>query len=102
VAASSTAPLSVIVQVTKPCDFDCTFCSETLQMKDPTLDQLEVVSRNLAGVQRVFLSGGEPLLRRDLPEVIDLFSDYIIGLPTCTGCPTCCRSRTWSGRARSS
>jgi molybdenum cofactor biosynthesis enzyme MoaA len=42
VAASSTAPLSVIVQVTKRCDFDCTFCSETLQMKDPTLDQLEV------------------------------------------------------------
>jgi MoaA/NifB/PqqE/SkfB family radical SAM enzyme len=72
----------VIVQVTKRCDFDCTFCSETLQMKDPTLDQLEVVKRNLAGVQRVFLSGGEPLLRRDLPEVIDLFSDYIIGLPT--------------------
>ncbi|MFC0037131.1 bifunctional DNA primase/polymerase [Actinomadura rayongensis] len=29
-AAEATAPLSVIVQVTKRCVFDCTFCSETL------------------------------------------------------------------------
>ncbi|WP_406368285.1 hypothetical protein OG788_46645 [Streptomyces sp. NBC_00647] len=30
VAKTLTAPLSVIVQVTKRCDFDCSFCSETL------------------------------------------------------------------------
>jgi hypothetical protein len=29
-AESATAPLSVIVQVTKRCDFGCVFCSETL------------------------------------------------------------------------
>jgi MoaA/NifB/PqqE/SkfB family radical SAM enzyme len=81
-ALHATAPLSVIVQVTKRCDFDCTFCSETLQMKDPPLEQFQVMSANLAGARRVFLSGGEPLLRRDLLEVIDLFGDYIIGLPT--------------------
>jgi MoaA/NifB/PqqE/SkfB family radical SAM enzyme len=81
-AESVTTPLSVILQVTKRCDFDCTFCSETLQMKDPSLDQLARMSASLAGVQRVFLSGGEPLLRRDLLEVIGLFDDYIIGLPT--------------------
>jgi MoaA/NifB/PqqE/SkfB family radical SAM enzyme len=33
-------------------------------------------------VQRVFLSGGEPLLRRDLPEIVDMYCDFIIGLPT--------------------
>lgn len=81
-AQSAGAPLSVIVQVTKRCDFDCTFCSETLQMRDPTLEQLAVMSGNLAGVQRVFLSGGEPLLRRDLLDVVGLFSDFIVGLPT--------------------
>lgn len=81
-AESSTVPLSVILQVTKRCDFDCTFCSETLQMKDPSLPQLTTVSANLAGVQRVFLSGGEPLLRRDLLDIVDIFSSYIIGLPT--------------------
>jgi len=81
-AGRAGAPLSVIVQVTKRCDFDCTFCSETLQMKDPSLAQLAVMAGNLAGVQRVFLSGGEPLLRRDVLDVVDLFGGYIVGLPT--------------------
>jgi MoaA/NifB/PqqE/SkfB family radical SAM enzyme len=81
-AEAATAPLSVIVQVTKRCDFGCVFCSETLMMPDPTLDQLDAVRVNLAGVQRVFLSGGEPLLRRDLPEIVDMFSGFILGLPT--------------------
>ena len=70
-AEAASAPLSVILQVTKRCDFGCVFCSETLLMPDPTLDQLDVIRANLAGVQRVFLSGGEPLLRRDLPEIVD-------------------------------
>jgi MoaA/NifB/PqqE/SkfB family radical SAM enzyme len=81
-AKTALSPLSVILQVTKRCDFNCAFCSETLQMSDPTLAQLDVIRANLAGVQRVFLSGGEPLLRRDLPEITDMYSDFIIGLPT--------------------
>ncbi len=79
---AATAPLSVILQVTKRCDFGCVFCSETLQKKDPTLAQLDTIRTNLAGVQRVFLSGGEPLLRRDLPEITDMYSGFIVGLPT--------------------
>jgi len=81
-AQAAAAPLSVIVQVTNRCDFNCGFCSETLQMADPTLEQLDTFRTNLAGVQRVFLSGGEPLLRRDLPESVDMYSPFIIGLPT--------------------
>jgi len=81
-AEVAAAPLSVIVQVTKRCDFNCGFCSETLQMADPTLEQLSTIRCNLTGTQRVFLSGGEPLLRRDLPEIVDMFSELIIGLPT--------------------
>jgi MoaA/NifB/PqqE/SkfB family radical SAM enzyme len=81
-AESAAVPLSVIVQVTKRCDFGCVFCSETLMMPDPTLNELDAIRANLAGVQRVFLSGGEPLLRRDLPEVVDMYSGFILGLPT--------------------
>ncbi len=81
-AEAASAPLSVILQVTKRCDFNCGFCSETLQMADPTLEQLDTFRANLAGVQRVFLSGGEPLLRRDLPEIVDMYSGFILGLPT--------------------
>src|SRR5713101_5147718 len=51
-AEAATAPLSVIVQVTKRCDFGCVFCSETLQMADPTLAQLETMRDHLAGVGR--------------------------------------------------
>src|SRR5205814_8649366 len=57
-AAAATAPLSVILQVTKRCNFDCNFCSETLQLPDPTLAELDEIRANLAGVRRVFLSGG--------------------------------------------
>jgi MoaA/NifB/PqqE/SkfB family radical SAM enzyme len=81
-AGTATVPLSVILQVTRRCDFDCVFCSETVQMPDPALDQLAAIRDNLAGVRRVFLSGGEPLLRRDLTDIVDMYSGFIIGLPT--------------------
>jgi MoaA/NifB/PqqE/SkfB family radical SAM enzyme len=81
-AGAAAVPLSVIVQVTKRCDFGCVFCSETLQMADPALEQLDVIRGNLAGVRRVFLSGGEPLLRRDITEITGMFRDFIVGLPT--------------------
>ncbi|MEE1764396.1 radical SAM protein [Streptomyces sp. SP18BB07] len=80
---ASTVPLSVILQVTKRCDFDCSFCSETLQLPDPSLDQLDQMRRNLAGVHRVFLSGGEPLMRKDFAEIVDMYHrDHILAVPT--------------------
>jgi MoaA/NifB/PqqE/SkfB family radical SAM enzyme len=75
-------PLSIIYQVTRRCNFDCNFCSETMQMKDPTLDQIASIQRNLTGVPRVFLSGGEPLLRRDFVEIVDIFHGHIVAVPT--------------------
>ncbi|NJP34799.1 radical SAM protein [Micromonospora sp. HSS6-12] len=82
-AEAATVPLSVILQITKRCNFDCSFCSETLQLPDPTLAQLDTIRGNLAGVQRVFLSGGEPLLRRDFGDVVDMYAgDFILGIPT--------------------
>ena len=81
--SAAKAPLSVILQVTKRCNFDCSFCSETLQLPDPSLEDLDVIRANLAGVPRVFLSGGEPLLRRDFGEIVDMYhTDFIIGVPT--------------------
>ncbi len=81
-ARAAAVPLSVILQVTKRCDFGCVFCSETLQLPDPSLAELDTIRHNLAGVPRVFLSGGEPLLRRDLTDIVDLFGGFIVGLPT--------------------
>jgi MoaA/NifB/PqqE/SkfB family radical SAM enzyme len=82
-AQAATVPLSVILQVTKRCNFDCSFCSETLQLPDPTLDQLDAMRRNLAGVARVFLSGGEPLMRKDFSEIVDIYHEgHILAVPT--------------------
>jgi MoaA/NifB/PqqE/SkfB family radical SAM enzyme len=83
-AGQMTAPLSVIVQVTKRCDFDCTFCSETLHLPDPTMAQLQTMRDNLAGVPRIFLSGGEPLMRRDFGEIVGMYYEagHLLGIPT--------------------
>lgn len=75
-------PISVILQVTRRCNYDCVFCSETLQMPDPTLAQLETIRRNLEGVTRIYVSGGEPLVRSDLCEILDMFAGAIVALPT--------------------
>ncbi|MFF9901252.1 radical SAM protein [Streptomyces longispororuber] len=82
-AEAATAPLSVIVQVTKRCNFDCNMCSETLQMPDPTLQQLDTMRQNLAGTARVFLSGGEPMMRKDFSDIVDMWhQDAILAVPT--------------------
>ncbi|MFD0332218.1 radical SAM protein [Streptacidiphilus monticola] len=82
-AQTLTAPLSVILQVTKRCELDCDFCSETLQKPDASLAQFDTIRRNLDGVGRVFLSGGEPMQRRDLGDIVDLFHrDFIVTVPT--------------------
>lgn len=76
-------PLSVILQITRRCNLSCDFCSETEVMLDPTYTDLERFKHNLQGVRRVYLSGGEPLLRKDLIDILDLFhGEFIVGLPT--------------------
>lgn len=76
-------PLSVILQITRNCHFNCEFCSEKDEMPDPTLEELKVYEKNLKLVPRVFLSGGEPLTRKDFSQIVDIFSEnHILGLPT--------------------
>jgi len=76
-------PISVILQITRKCHFNCVFCSEKDEMLDPTLKELCIFEKNLNGVNRIFLSGGEPLMREDFTDIVKIFSSkHIVGLPT--------------------
>lgn len=76
-------PLSVILQITRNCHFNCEFCSEKDSMPDPTINELKIYAEHLKNVPRIFLSGGEPLTRPDFKEVVDIFKEgHILGLPT--------------------
>jgi cyclic pyranopterin phosphate synthase len=74
---------SLRVSVTDRCNLRCQYCMpevdyawlprETLLTFEETCDLVDVFSH--LGVDRVRLTGGEPLLRRDLPDLIQLLAD---------------------------
>jgi len=67
---------TVILFVTSRCNAFCKTCfyhAELNRPGDMTLAQIEKVSRTMPPVTDLWLSGGEPMLRRDLTEVIDAF-----------------------------
>lgn len=69
------------VSVTDRCDFRCTYCmAETMQFlpKSEVLS-LEEIDRIASafirrGVRKVRLTGGEPLVRRDFPRLVEMLS----------------------------
>lgn len=67
---------TVILFVTSRCNAFCETCfyhAELNRPGDMTLEQIQKVSRTMPGITDLWLSGGEPMLRRDVPEVIDAF-----------------------------
>src|SRR5882672_5522725 len=67
---------TVILFVTSRCNAFCKTCfyhAELNQPGDMTFEQIEKVSRTMPAITDLWLSGGEPTLRRDVPEVIDTF-----------------------------
>lgn len=66
---------SAYLHVTQRCDLRCRFCysdgDDRNLLPDPTLESLRRAIGLLAslGVERIVVSGGEPFLREDLPEV---------------------------------
>jgi len=67
---------TVILFVTSRCNAFCQTCfyhEELNQPGDLTFAQLERVSQTMPAITDLWLSGGEPTLRRDISDVIDLF-----------------------------
>lgn len=80
---------SVFLFVTSACNSRCRTCfywDELNQGRDLTFEQIATLSRTAPRFHKLWISGGEPFLRKELAEIIELF--YVnngvrhINLPT--------------------
>lgn len=69
-------PMGLIAELTHRCPLQCAYCSNPLQMDAPkselsTDDWRQVLDQAAElGVLQVHFSGGEPMIRRDLPALV--------------------------------
>ncbi|HXY41167.1 MAG TPA: radical SAM protein [Vicinamibacteria bacterium] len=73
-------PFYVRVHVTHRCNYRCGMCAVPGRADRPRelpLDAVRTVARRLRqlGARHVVLTGGEPFLRRDLPEIVAAFDE---------------------------
>ncbi|MCC8143332.1 MAG: radical SAM protein [Tannerellaceae bacterium] len=81
---------SIFLFVTGKCNAKCAMCfyADDMAMKEPdlTFDEISKISETAGRFNRLWLSGGEPTLRDDLPEIIEMFyrNNHIkdINMPT--------------------
>lgn len=73
-------PLNVRLWLTSRCNYRCRMCAVPGMQSSPemTLEVLSVVADNLKkiGVSQVIFTGGEPLLRDDIVDIVRLFHQY--------------------------
>ncbi|NQU74392.1 MAG: radical SAM protein [Candidatus Omnitrophica bacterium] len=73
-AGNKTAFESIMIPVTYSCNLDCSICYfANKKMQDLSLNELKMIISDFKG-DAVWLSGGEPTLRKDLPEIIQFIS----------------------------
>lgn len=88
---TSLHPLWCAWQVTYRCNFRCRFCNywhDPLgQQAEPTISDYELGAKKLAsyGTLMVSLAGGEPLLRHDMPEIVEAIGRYHFPFITTNG-----------------
>lgn len=66
----------IILYVTEGCNLRCATCSYRDALPgELTLDEIEKLARELAsfGLKHIVYSGGEPLFRRDFPQICGIF-----------------------------
>lgn len=74
-------PLSVGWIITGKCNLNCIHCywnEEELPLNEVSPDEAMIIASKIVseGIKRVSISWGEPMLRRDLPIIVDYLSDH--------------------------
>ncbi|MEW5975401.1 MAG: radical SAM/SPASM domain-containing protein [Acidobacteriota bacterium] len=73
----------LILYVTSFCNLRCKHCFVEFDKQDLTLDQFKLIRDQLGPIQILNIGGGEPIFRKDLVEILRLYSDSgFIGMPT--------------------
>lgn len=70
-------PTTTVLFVTNRCNLDCQMCFYTTRESRPelTVDEVERLAQSMPPQWYVMFTGGEPFLRRDIPELVDSFYD---------------------------
>lgn len=63
-------PLTVTLQINRNCNLNCIYCSEHERLEDLSYDNAVEILDKLKGVKRIIISGGEPLLHKDLIPIL--------------------------------
>ena len=79
--ATARTPVYMILYLTSRCNFRCPMCFYLDEIKDPDKEEiafpeLEKLARSMGPLVQLSLTGGEPFLRHDIPEVVGVFSRH--------------------------
>ena len=74
----------LILHVTNHCNFRCAHCfvDFTNPPKDLRTDNYEKISKNVNDLFWLDIAGGEPFLKKNLFEIVNLFKKQIVTIPT--------------------
>ncbi|MCJ7479235.1 MAG: radical SAM protein [Candidatus Nanohaloarchaeota archaeon QJJ-7] len=74
---TSRIPLTVSIEVTRRCNADCDYCDYKGEGEEISTSELKEMLEEMAelGTRQVVLTGGEPLMRDDIGEVVSSCKD---------------------------
>lgn len=78
-------PAHLILNVSKKCNLRCKTCFvdfDKYEKEEISLNEIEKLSKYLNKLMWLDISGGEPFLRNDLPEICSIFNTESITIPT--------------------
>jgi radical SAM protein with 4Fe4S-binding SPASM domain len=85
-----TAPIEACIEITNRCNLNCEHCyassGTNVDEKELTLEEIGRLLKELneMGVFRIFISGGEPFMRKDFLNILRMIRSYPFGVVTST------------------